>query len=66
MGVAERMERLILIGIGGLLTGFGVDWGLGAALWILAVLSVVTAGQRIWHVRSQERLRQENRAEAAR
>ncbi|MGE5829163.1 MAG: CDP-alcohol phosphatidyltransferase family protein, partial [Micromonosporaceae bacterium] len=61
VGVAERMERLILVGIGALLTGFGVDWGLGAALWILAVLSVVTAGQRIWHVRSQEL-----RAEAAR
>jgi len=54
VGVAERMERLILIGIGALLTGFGVGWGLGAALWILAVLSVVTAGQRIWHVRAQE------------
>jgi CDP-diacylglycerol---glycerol-3-phosphate 3-phosphatidyltransferase len=66
VGVAERMERLILVGIGALLTGFGVDWGLGAAIWILAVLSVATAGQRIWHVRSQERLGQENRAEAAR
>lgn len=54
VGVAERMERLILIGIGGLLTGFGVDWGLGAAIWILSVLSVVTAGQRLWHVRGQE------------
>ncbi|HEX6872067.1 MAG TPA: CDP-alcohol phosphatidyltransferase family protein [Micromonosporaceae bacterium] len=54
VGIAERMERLIIVGIGGLLTGFGVSWGLGAALWLLAVLTVVTAVQRIVHVRRQE------------
>jgi CDP-diacylglycerol--glycerol-3-phosphate 3-phosphatidyltransferase len=54
VGIAERMERLIIIGIGGLLTGFGIDWGLGAALWVLAVLTVVTALQRVVHVRRQE------------
>ncbi len=32
VGIAERIERLILVGVGGLLTGFGVDWGLPAAL----------------------------------
>jgi CDP-diacylglycerol--glycerol-3-phosphate 3-phosphatidyltransferase len=54
VGVAERMERLILIGIGGLLTGFGVGWGLSAMLWVLAVLTVVTVVQRLIHVRRQE------------
>jgi CDP-diacylglycerol--glycerol-3-phosphate 3-phosphatidyltransferase len=54
VGVAERMERLVLVGVGGLLTGFGAGWGLAAALWLLAVLSVVTAVQRIVHVRGQD------------
>jgi CDP-diacylglycerol--glycerol-3-phosphate 3-phosphatidyltransferase len=55
VGIAERMERLILIGIGGLLTGFGVHWGLPAITWLLAVLTVITVIQRIVHVRRQER-----------
>jgi CDP-diacylglycerol--glycerol-3-phosphate 3-phosphatidyltransferase len=50
VGIAERPERLIIIGVGGLLAGFGVDWGLPAVLWLLAALSVVTVGQRIAHV----------------
>jgi CDP-diacylglycerol--glycerol-3-phosphate 3-phosphatidyltransferase len=56
VGIAERMERLIIVGVGALLTGFGlVDWGFAAALWLLAVLSIVTVGQRLLHVRGQER-----------
>ncbi|HLT10235.1 MAG TPA: CDP-alcohol phosphatidyltransferase family protein [Micromonosporaceae bacterium] len=55
VGIAERMERLILLGIGALLTGFGVPWGLPAALWLLLVLTVVTVVQRIVHVRREER-----------
>jgi len=55
VGIAERMERLILIGIGGLLTGFGVSWGLPAITWLLAVLTVITVVQRIVHVRRQEK-----------
>jgi CDP-diacylglycerol--glycerol-3-phosphate 3-phosphatidyltransferase len=54
VGIAERMERLILTGIGGLLTGFGVSWGLGAAVWLLSVLTLITIGQRLIHVRRQE------------
>ena len=54
VGLAERMERLILAGIGGLLTGFGVPWGLPAAIWLLAVLTVITVVQRLVHVRRQE------------
>jgi CDP-diacylglycerol--glycerol-3-phosphate 3-phosphatidyltransferase len=55
VGLIERFERLVILGIGGLLTGFGVSWGLTASLWILAVLSVVTVGQRIVHVYRQDR-----------
>src|SRR5690606_6571115 len=55
VGIAERAERLLLIGIGALLTGLGVGWALPAALWLLAVLSVVTVGQRIVHVRREDR-----------
>lgn len=54
VGLIERFERLAVLGIGGLLTGFGVSWGLTAALWVLAALSVVTAIQRIWHVYRQD------------
>ena len=54
VGIAERTERLITVGVGGLLTGlFGISWGLTAALWVLAVLTVVTVTQRILHVRRQ-------------
>jgi CDP-diacylglycerol--glycerol-3-phosphate 3-phosphatidyltransferase len=53
VGIAERMERLIIVGVGGLLTGAGVSWGLPAALWLLAVLTVITVGQRLEHVRRQ-------------
>lgn len=51
VGIAERAERLLVIGIGALVTGLGVGWALPAALWLLAVLSVITVIQRIMHVR---------------
>ena len=54
VGLVERPERLIMIGVGGLITGgFGVPWGLTAVLWMLAALSVVTVGQRVHHVYRQ-------------
>lgn len=59
VGIAERMERLVLIGIGGLLTGFGVPWGLAAVTWLLAVLTVITVVQRLLHVRNQELAQQQ-------
>jgi len=55
VGLMERPERLVLIGVGGLLAGFGVPFGMHAVLWVLAVLSVFTVGQRIVHVRRQTR-----------
>ncbi|GAA1817136.1 CDP-alcohol phosphatidyltransferase family protein [Luedemannella flava] len=55
VGIAERLERLALLGVGGLLHGAGVTWGLGAALWLLAVLTLITIVQRLLFVREQDR-----------
>jgi CDP-diacylglycerol--glycerol-3-phosphate 3-phosphatidyltransferase len=54
VGIAERLERLIIVGIGGLLGGAGLEWGLPAALWILAALSFVTVLQRLVHAERTE------------
>jgi CDP-diacylglycerol--glycerol-3-phosphate 3-phosphatidyltransferase len=54
VGIAERLERLIIVGIGGLLGGAGLEWGLPAALWILAALSFVTVLQRLIHAERTE------------
>lgn len=62
VGLAERPERLITVGVGGLLSGLGLSWGLPAALWVLAVLSVITVGQRIAHVYRQDRRSRPGRA----
>jgi CDP-diacylglycerol---glycerol-3-phosphate 3-phosphatidyltransferase len=50
VGIAERFERLAILGLGGLGHGFGVPYALEVALWLIVVLSVVTVGQRIAHV----------------
>ena len=55
VGIAERFERLLLVGLGGLVEGFGVKHGLDVALWLLAVLSIVTVGQRVGTVYRQDR-----------
>ncbi|QSB16922.1 CDP-alcohol phosphatidyltransferase family protein [Natronosporangium hydrolyticum] len=55
VGLAERAERLVLIGVGALATGFGVGWALPAALWLLAAAALFTVGQRMVHVYRQER-----------
>ncbi len=57
VGVAERTERLVIVGVGGFFAGLGFDWGLPAALWLLAALSAVTVGQRLRHVYRQDRHR---------
>ncbi|MGK5521009.1 phosphatidylinositol phosphate synthase [Micromonospora sp. URMC 107] len=53
VGVAERTERLLIVGVGGLLTGVGVDPALEVALWLLAAVSIFTVGQRMAHVYRQ-------------
>ncbi|WP_433349384.1 phosphatidylinositol phosphate synthase [Micromonospora sp. CA-111912] len=55
VGIAERTERLLIVGVGGLLTGFGVPYALQIALWLLAAVSIFTVGQRIAHVYRQAR-----------
>lgn len=54
VGIAERAERIILVlvttGLAGL---FGWPWLQAAGLWLLAVLTVVTIGQRMVEVRRQ-------------
>ena len=46
-GLVERAERLILALVGTGLQGLGVPHALDVALWLLAVGSLVTVGQRI-------------------
>ena len=55
VGIAERAERLIIVGVGGLLTGLGLKPALEVALWVLAALSLFTIGQRMIHVYRQVR-----------
>jgi CDP-diacylglycerol--glycerol-3-phosphate 3-phosphatidyltransferase len=50
VGLAPRLERLVLIVAGIGLAGLGFEIGLIGALAIIAILSVATTIQRIWHV----------------
>jgi CDP-diacylglycerol---glycerol-3-phosphate 3-phosphatidyltransferase len=56
VGIAERLERLLIVGLGGLISGFGLDWGLPAALWVLSALSVITVLQRLIHASGSEKI----------
>ncbi|HEY5998044.1 MAG TPA: CDP-alcohol phosphatidyltransferase family protein [bacterium] len=47
VGLMERPERMILL-IAGALSGL-----IRTAVWALAVLSLITAAQRVWHVRKE-------------
>jgi CDP-diacylglycerol--glycerol-3-phosphate 3-phosphatidyltransferase len=55
VGIAERAERLLIVGVGGLLAGLGLKPALEVALWVLAALSVITIAQRMIHVYRQAR-----------
>ncbi|MBT8225871.1 MAG: CDP-alcohol phosphatidyltransferase family protein [Dactylosporangium sp.] len=50
VGLAERAERLILVGVGAVLHLLSVPHGFEVVLWLLAALSLVTIGQRMRHV----------------
>ena len=56
VGLAERAERLILVLLGTLLAGLGLDVALPVALWVLAAASAVTVVQRLVEVRRQAAL----------
>jgi len=52
-GLIERPERLIIVLTGAGLTDFpGLHWtwAIHIAMWVLAVLSIVTVGQRMWSI----------------
>lgn len=52
-GLIERPERLIIVLIGAGLSGlFGIPWLLHVAMWVLAVTSLITLGQRVHSVRT--------------
>jgi CDP-diacylglycerol--glycerol-3-phosphate 3-phosphatidyltransferase len=53
VGIAERAERLITVGVGALLFDLGLKWALVTAMWLLAAVSVVTIGQRMVYVYRQ-------------
>lgn len=53
VGLAERAERLIIILLGTLLVGLGLDVALDVALWLLAAASAITVVQRLLEVRRQ-------------
>jgi CDP-diacylglycerol--glycerol-3-phosphate 3-phosphatidyltransferase len=50
VGLAPRMERLVLLVAGIVLAGMGLEIGLIGAIGVIAALSVATTIQRIWHV----------------
>jgi len=54
VGLVERAERLVGIGIGALLTGFGVTYGIDVVLGIIAVGSIITLFQRMATVYRQD------------
>jgi CDP-diacylglycerol---glycerol-3-phosphate 3-phosphatidyltransferase len=66
VGIAERTERLLigLVAIG--LSGLGVPYVLSAGLWILAVLTAITFGQRVYAVRQATAAHADGPAESAR
>jgi CDP-diacylglycerol--glycerol-3-phosphate 3-phosphatidyltransferase len=52
-GMIERPERLMIVLVGAGLSGlFGVPWLLHVAMWLLAVTSLITLGQRVHSVRT--------------
>ena len=53
VGIAERGERMLLALVSAGVAGLGVPYILAVGLWVLAVLSAVTVGQRVAEVRRQ-------------
>jgi CDP-diacylglycerol--glycerol-3-phosphate 3-phosphatidyltransferase len=53
VGIAERGERLLIVLVAAFFDGLGVPYLLAAALWVLAVASAVTVGQRMVNVYRQ-------------
>lgn len=54
-GFAERTERLVILGLAGVLHLFGFGWAIDAGVWILLVTSSITVFQRMAIVRRATR-----------
>jgi CDP-diacylglycerol--glycerol-3-phosphate 3-phosphatidyltransferase len=54
VGIAERAERLVIVGVVGLFYIFGLDIVFWIAIWVLAALAVITAFQRLIHAARTE------------
>jgi CDP-diacylglycerol---glycerol-3-phosphate 3-phosphatidyltransferase len=50
VGIAERSERMLIVLVSAGVSGLGVPYILAVGLWVLAVLSTVTFGQRVFAV----------------
>jgi len=55
VGIAERTERLVLVGVGGIFEVAGVPGGIEWILWLLTALAAFTVGQRVRAVWNQTR-----------
>ena len=49
-GLIERPDRLIIVLVGAGFTGLGLWWAIHVAMWLLAIGSVITVGQRMWSI----------------
>ena len=54
-GFAERTERLLILGLAGVLDLLGIDWGIELGVWSLLILSGITVLQRMAIVRKATR-----------
>jgi CDP-diacylglycerol--glycerol-3-phosphate 3-phosphatidyltransferase len=50
VGIADRAVRVVILSAGLLLASLGL---LEPSVYVLAGLSVITVGQRVWHVRGE-------------
>ncbi|MGP3933948.1 phosphatidylinositol phosphate synthase [Nonomuraea sp. KM88] len=55
VGLAERPERLVVALVAAFFSGLGVPYVLPAGMWLLAVASLITVGQRVVAVYHQTR-----------
>ncbi|WP_441124443.1 phosphatidylinositol phosphate synthase [Nonomuraea sp. H19] len=57
VGLAERPERLVVALVAACFAGLGVPYVLAAGMWLLAIASLITVGQRVKRVYEQTRER---------
>lgn len=53
VGWFQRPERVIALAAGLILAGFGLMRAVTLVLWLLAVITNITAAQRVWHIWQQ-------------